>query len=71
MPDPVVWAKVRAAMKKYMDNRTYWPADDWISIDTNWDLNLFKDEDVRKAALYPVDDTKTITTGFEIVVTFK
>jgi hypothetical protein len=31
-----------------------WPSDHWISLTDEWDLNLWKDDTIRKASLYPV-----------------
>jgi hypothetical protein len=40
------------------------PADDWISIGPNWDLNLYLDKnDIPRAVLYPVRPDGTTDTS--------
>lgn len=37
-----------------------WPEDDWVSLDGEWDLNLYVDDDGnRRATLFPVVDGDT------------
>ncbi|MBN1370432.1 MAG: hypothetical protein JW987_00615 [Anaerolineaceae bacterium] len=38
-----------------------WPDDDWISISHDWDLNVFKDDNVLRMAIYPVVGGQTKT----------
>jgi hypothetical protein len=46
--------------------RDQWPEDDWIGIDTVWDLNAYIDDETgqRRAVLYPVHKGQTDTASF-------
>lgn len=47
--------------QKIISEITEWPEDDWISIDENYDLNIFIDGDGNKSArIYQVVNGETI-----------
>lgn len=48
-----------------MRGEKYKPIDDWITVSTEWDMNVWTDDtDTQQATLYPVVNGATLVTTF-------
>ncbi len=50
-------------------NKDEWPEDDWVSLNDDYDLNIYIDDDEKKrATVFPVIDGETdIETWIEVL----